>query len=112
MSPETATHVIFAEHIFAMECSLFICFSYFRFTELRTVGFTLVFFLSLCDALGNLSYVVFPSEPEEGTAKCVTQALMVSLFTPASILWSLAISLQIYATVRIADIEEGDGVRE
>jgi hypothetical protein len=42
------------ECLFALLCGGFICFSYFRFEDLRSPGFTIVFYMTLCDALANI----------------------------------------------------------
>jgi hypothetical protein len=86
------------EHIASMACSSLILFSYLRFEELRTPGFTLVLLLTLCDAGANLSYIAFPP-PKSGSAACYSQAILVSFFVAASVFWSIIISLTIYATV-------------
>jgi len=85
-------------HLFSIGCALFVVVSYFRFAELRTPGFTIVSLISMCDAAANISYISFPP-PNTGSADCYAQALLISFFVAASVLWSMVISLTIYATV-------------
>jgi hypothetical protein len=94
----TIESIVVIEHIVSMACSSLIIFSYLRFEELRTPGFTLVLLLTVCDAAANLSYIAFPP-PDTGSAACYAQAILVSFFVAASVLWSMTISLTIYATV-------------
>ena len=101
MDDEMVTLIIDIEHYFSMACSMLICFSFLRFEDLRTRGFTFVFFLSICDAMANLTYTAFPS-PDDEAATCYAQAIVISFFVASSVLWSLVISLTIYSTVLAA----------
>lgn len=99
---ETLETIKVAEHIFSIGCSALICLSFLMFDELRTPGFRLVFYISTCDALANLQYVAYHPTPITRTPECFTQAILVSFFVAAAVLWSLAISLTIYSTVLAA----------
>jgi|GEM_PF-5111918 len=94
----TISDIIFVEHLVSIGCSALIICSYLRFEELRTAGFTLVLLLTMCDAAANICYICFPP-PDSGSVACYAQAILVSFFVAASVLWSMVISLTIYATV-------------
>lgn len=62
MANEEYNETVFEKHDYirriecfiALCCGSFIWFSYFRFKELRSPGFTLVFYMTLCDTFANL----------------------------------------------------------
>ena len=98
LNSDSINDIIFVEHLISIGCSSWIICSYLRFEELRTPGFTLVLLLTLCDAAANVCYICFPP-PDSESAECYAQAILVSFFVAASVLWSMVISLTIYATV-------------
>jgi hypothetical protein len=91
----------FVRNIIAACLSAMICFSYIRFSDLRSNGFKLVFFLALCDFLLNIKFMVFTLiDPNSiGFAACKSQAVLVTFLINAGMFWTLLISVTMYSVI-------------
>jgi hypothetical protein len=96
-TPEKAQNV---QRYIAAFFSLCICFSYLRFSDLRSNGFKLVFYLALCDILLNVQFIVFlPLQPYSSEALCQTQGVLMTFFINTGMFWTLVISLTMYSVI-------------
>lgn len=82
-----------AASMVSLFASLLVCFSYLRWSELRSFAFRLVFFLVLSDALYALGNLL--NDPATGTL-CYLQSVIISFFGLASVLWSACIAFSLH----------------
>lgn len=78
--------------------SLFICICYLKFRDLRTFAFSLVFYMSISDAMAAIAQ--FLGSPVDGSGLCYLQSYMSMFFELSSILWSVSISFSIYRILK------------
>ncbi len=77
--------------------STLIVLSWVKFPSLRKFSLKLVLMLAVSDIGSCLSY--FLGNPSEGSALCYSQALMMSFFELASILWTTVIAFTLFRLI-------------
>jgi Co/Zn/Cd efflux system component len=88
--------------------SLFVVYSFGRFSELRKRAFRLVFWLSVADLGANLT-VLLPFDPDHESSLCIPQAMSQQFFSTASVLWPLIIAFTMYSAVVLRGIKNSYG---
>jgi hypothetical protein len=77
--------------------SLFVILVYCGFSEVRSYSFRLVLYMSICDLL--LSFANLLGSMDSSHEMCIAQAVLISYFGLASILWSAILALSLYLFV-------------
>jgi hypothetical protein len=77
--------------------SLFVILVYCGFSEVRSYSFRLVLYMSICDLFFSFANLLGPMDSSDGM--CIAQAVLISYFGLASILWSAILALSLYLFV-------------
>jgi len=89
--------ITITESALSFICSAIIVLSYLKFTRLRKFSLQLVFWLSLSDMGVCVSY--FFGDPTDGTLRCYSQAMIMSFFELASVLWTTVIAYTLFRLI-------------
>jgi len=74
--------------------SSFIIFCYWKFIDLRSFAFRLVFLISISDLFNSTANIL--GDAGHNTGLCYFQSLMISYFELASMLWSVSIAFTLH----------------
>lgn len=89
--------VTVVESVASFICSGLIVFSFYQFKKLRKFSLLLVFLLSISDMGVCVSY--FLGNPRNGDFMCYSQAVVMSFFELASVLWTTVIAFTLYRLI-------------
>lgn len=77
--------------------SLFVILVYCGFSEVRSYSFRLILYMSICDLFLSFANLLGPMDSSD--AMCTAQAVLISYFGLASIIWSAILALSLYLFV-------------